>query len=269
MKKMCFVALAVAVPVLLVLAVSPKVRSLVQVKLNRASTWANKQVAPETKIEALRLRLQELAREDERHYDLVARQELELSKRKKALVQARANLQQEETRLRAMKTALDTTEAAQVSYNGNSYDKEDFRHQFRVDFRSFETSEKALKARERSVQVLEKTAAANRGKLRELERARTEMQGRLDDLERQLAEERLARTRQQAVLDDSSYERLNKDIDELSDEVEVQKRTRELRGQPGRSSVKTRDDEKARQAEVDRAIEARFGRPVAPVASGR
>jgi len=264
-KKVCIAALTVFVGLLVV---SPKVRSLVRVKVNRATGWANKQVAPETKIEALRLRLQDLAREDERHYDLVARQELDLSKRKTELAKARATLQQEEARLRAMKTALDSAETGQVSYNGSQYERDDFRGQLREDFRSFTTSEAALKSREQSVRTLEKTVAANRQKLREMERARTEMQRRLDDLERQLAEERLAKSRNHAVLDDIGYSRLNKDIDELTDEVDVQKRARELRGQPGRSNIKSSDEEKARQQQIDREIESRLGRTTnAPVAT--
>jgi len=262
----CIAALTVFVGLLVV---SPKVRSFVRVKFNRATCWANKQVSPETKIEALRLRLQDLAREDDRHFDLVARQTLELEKRQTELKKMRANLQQEEGRLRTMKTALDGAEAEKVSYNGGQYDRDDFRGQLREDFLSFKTAEDSVKAKERGFRALEKTVAANRQKLRELQRTRAEMQTRLDTLEAQLAEERRNNARPAAALDDVNYSQLNKDIDELADELRRIQIDRELRGQPGRSPIKATDAEKSRQQQTDREIEARLSRPAAPVASGR
>jgi len=265
-KKVCIAALTVCVGLLVV---SPKMRSFVRVKFNRATNWANKQVSPETKIEALRLRLADLAREDERHYDTVARQELELKKRETRVASLKTDVERQEARLKLMTTTLEGTEAGQVSWNGSRYDRDYFKGELRNEYKAFQAHEKVLKSEQRILETMRKTVAVNKQKLREMELARSEMQSRLTDLERQLAEERLARNGNLPVLNDADYTRLNKDIDELTDDLEVQKRSRELRGQRDSGSLKARDEEKARQDQIDRDIQSRFGQPAAPVASGR
>jgi peptidoglycan hydrolase CwlO-like protein len=264
-KKVLIAVLAVGIGLLVV---SPKVRSLARVKWNRATTWANKQVSPDTKIDALRLRLQDLERDDERHYDLVARQEREVSLRQEKVKKLQAEVKKQEVRLQEMTAAAKERTTGQVSYNGKDWEREFFQDTLRKDYRALQSVEKVLKSEQKVLTTLAQTAATNRQKLGELEATRNEMLARLTDLERQLAEERLAATRNHAVLDDVSYTRLNKDIDDLAGEFDIQKRKRELRGQPARSTIRAHDEEKARREAIDREINARFGGQPAPVVNG-
>jgi hypothetical protein len=86
------------------------------------------------------------------------------------------------------------------------------------------------------------------------------MKNELTRLETALAEQRIASAQSDVVVDDSKYSRLRKEIAEIRDEIEVQKHVRMLKGQATRGPIKAAQEAKEREAKIDKAIEARFGK---------
>jgi peptidoglycan hydrolase CwlO-like protein len=257
-KKLLIAAVAVVVG--LVAIRGTRLAGILRVKWNNATTWAKNQVKPETELERLRADLRDLARKDDQHFDLVAQQEVKVEKLERKVAALRGNVTRTEANLRTLRRNLKDGTVEVVFLEGVRYTRDEAQQKLRLDFITFQSQEEQLKTEQERLKAFKETLAANKRKLRNLSVARREMEAELNRLETTLARERAAQIEQNNLaLDDSGYSRVRQDISALRDRIAVMQKTRELKGetlgQPSRS-VKDRE----RDAQIDKAIEARLGK---------
>jgi len=253
-KKLLIAALAVVVGVGVVS--STRLGSHIRLWWSKGSTWAQRQVPPETEIDRLKMELDNVSRLDDRYYDQVARQKRDVQKLEAKLKTDRANLAKREGELREMRLVLASKDEKAV-FHGFSKDK--VQEQFNIDFKQFLAEEEGLKADDQNLEELRGTLRENEKKLQELSVVRTKMKVRLQGLAKELARERRLQTQGSVVLDDGHYSALNQQINELEDRVEQMKIKREMRGQSSRGPIRAQLEAQEEQKKLDQAAQERFG----------
>jgi len=220
-------------------------------KFKRASSWVKNQVPPEQEIQRLREELNNLAREDDKHFDKVARLAVDVDNAERTLGKLRTNLAKQEARISKLKGELADVEF--VNLDGIKYTRADLR----LDAIAFKNAEDSLKSQEARLEAQKRHLALERKKLSELKNKRDEMATELQKLETALVEERQAQAASESTIDDSGYQRIRKDMDSVRDKIEVLKKKRQLRGefQPAVDSTKPTEQE----AQADKYLETRFG----------
>jgi len=249
-KKVLIAALAVVVG--LVVVKSTWLGSHVRLRCNSARNWIESQVPPEQEISRLRMELGNLGKEDDKHYDKVARMAIDVENREKKLAELRTNLTRQESRIRRLKSELSDVEFTRLE-DGVRYTKSDLRN----DAIAFRNAEDNLKTQEANLEARKRHLALERKKLAELGNQRATMATELLRLETALAEERQAQAASESTIDDSSYRQIRKDMDSVRDRINVLKKKRELRGefQPNAPTSKASELD----VQADKYLDARFG----------
>jgi len=197
------------------------------------------------------MELSNLQREDEKHFDKVARLAVDVDNAEKSVSRLRTNLEKQETRILKLKGELGDGEF--VNLDGRKYTKTDLR----LDAIAFKNAEGNLKTQEARLEAQKRLLSLERKKLAELKNKRDEMATELQKLETALVEERQAQAASESTIDDSSYRQIRKDMDSLRDKIEVLKKKRELRGefQPAVDATKPSEQD----VQADKYLETRFG----------
>lgn len=255
-KKVLIATLAVLAGVAVVRGTRPG--SFLRLWCNKAATCVKESIPPEQEIARLRMELKSLERDDDQHYDKVARMAVQVEKMEREVARLRTNLNREESRIKKLKGEL-TGNVEYVVHDGSRYTRDDLR----ADALAFQTAEDNLKSKEANLQAKRKHLSLERKKLTELRTVREQMAADLQRLETALAEERHAQAASESTIDDSGYRRLRQDMESVRDRIEVLKKKRELRGELRTS---TRDEQvRERDVQADKYLDARFGNPAREV----
>jgi hypothetical protein len=214
-------------------------------------------IPPEQEIARLRMELDNLAREDDKHFDRVARQAVAVEKLEAKVARAKKDLGERESRIRAMKTSL-AGDARKVNFKGNEVDRNDLQAELRLSAAAFQADEATLKSLEQQLSAKKQAYELNRKKLAELKLARQQMQTELQRLETALVEERQAQAQEANTLDDAEYIKIHKGIDSLRDKISVMKHKRTLKGEV-RGPVRAAEERREQETRIDQFIEKRFG----------
>jgi peptidoglycan hydrolase CwlO-like protein len=255
-KKLLIAAIALAVGVGVVSGT--RLGSHIRLKWHKAQQWAHEQVPLESEIERLKMEVANLSREDDRYYDQVARQKLQVEKLRAQVAKNQEKLASRETEIKALREAL--SEGGEfVVYNGTRYSRKEAEADVKLEATAFLADEKILKADQDNLRILEETLAANKSKLDSLSLKRKEMQATLLVLERELAQQRL-KEQTSLTVDDSRYNRVSKQIEEARERLELQRTKGELRGDSAKGPIRAAEEKKAKEQQLNKAIEERFGK---------
>jgi chromosome segregation ATPase len=250
-KKVLIAALAVVVG--LAVVKGTWLGSVLRLKCNGVRTWVSERVPPEQEIARLRMELANLGREDDKHFDRVARMAVDVDNAERAIGKLRTKLTNQETRIRELKGELTNGVEFVTLKNGVKYTRTDLR----LDAVAFKNAEDNLKSQEANLEARKRHLALERKKLSELKTKRAEMATDLQKLETALAEERQSQAASESTIDDSSYRQIRKDMDSVRDKIEVLKKKRQLRGefQPAEETSKATEED----TQAEKYLEARFG----------
>jgi chromosome segregation ATPase len=250
-KKVLIAALAVVVG--LAVVKGTWLGSHLRLRCSNVRTWMEDRVAPEQEIARLRMELVNLAREDEKHYDKVARMVIDVENRETELAKVRTNLSRQEVRIRKLKNELgDGVDF--VVFEGSRYTRADLRN----SAIAFKNAEDNLKSREANLEARKRHLTLERKKLSELSTKRAEMATELQKLETALAEERQAQAASESTIDDSNYRQIRKDMDSVRDRINVLKKKRELKGEFG-PAAETTSKATEQDTQAEKYLETRFG----------
>jgi len=227
-------------------------------KINKARAWVQNQIPPEQEIARLRMELDNLSKEDDKHFDTVARQIGEVKKLERNVESVRKDLGKREASIREMRDSL-VSATEQVTFNGTRYDRSELLEQVRLDARAFQADEETLKSKEEKLKAMKKNLAINLKKLNDLKVVRQQMATELQKLETTLAEERQAQAQAESTLDDASYQRIRKDMESVRDRIEFIKTKRELKGEASNGPVNVNEKQRVEDAKLDKYLETRFG----------
>jgi len=225
--------------------------SHLRMRLAKARNWVESRVPPEQEIARLRMELANLAREDDKHFDKVARLAVDVDNAEKNIAKLRTNLNKQEVRIRQLKSDLEGAEFVTVD-GGARYTRADLR----IDAVAFKNAEDNLKSQEATLEARKRLLGLERKKLADLKNKRDEMATDLQKLETALAEERQVQAASECTIDDASYRQLRKDMDQVRDKINVLKKKRELRGefQPALDQTKVTEQD----TQADKYLDTRF-----------
>jgi len=250
---------ALAVVVGLAVVKGTWIGSHLRLKCSNVRNWMEAQVPPEQEIARLRMELKNLAREDDKFYDKVARMAVDVDNQEKAFARTRTNLSREEARIRKIKSELG---------EGVEFVKDESGVRVtRVDLRNlaiaFKNAEENLKSKEASLEARKRHLVLERKKLSELRNKRDEMATELQRLETALAEERQQQAASESTIDDSGYRQIRKEMDSVRDRINVLKKKRELKGEFAPALDTSKPSEQDVQA--DKYLDTRFSDKEEPV----
>jgi len=255
-KKLLIAAIAIAVGVGVVSGT--RLGSHIRLKWHKAQQWAQEQVPLESEIERLKMEVASLSREDDRYYDRVAKQKMQVEKLRIRIAKNQAELTSRETEIKALREVL--AEGGEfVVFNGTRYSRKEAETDVRLEATRFLADEKIVKADQENLRILEETLAANKSKLDGLALKRKEMEATLLILERELAQQRL-KEQTSLTVDDSRYNRVSKQIEEARERLELQRTKGELRGDSTKGPIRASEEKKAKEQKINKEIEERFGK---------
>jgi len=242
---------AVAVVIGLVVVKGTWLGSHLRHTAKKVGQWVETTVPPEQEIARLRMEVQNLKKDDEKHIDKVARLAVEVEKMERDLANLKANLARSDSQLRKVHNELG--DANFVVFAGQRYTRDELR----AEGLALKAAEETAKSKEESIHAKRRILALEKKKLNELQNVRSQMAADLERLEAQLAEERHAQAANESCIDDSSYLEIRKNMENVRERIEILKKKRELRGEIRLPEVS--DRQKQQNAEADRFLEARFG----------
>jgi len=265
-KKLLITVLAVVIGVGVVSGT--RVGSHFRLWWNKSSAWAKNQVSPETEIERLKMELENLARLDERYFDQVVRQKLDVQKVDIKVQKERASLVKLESDLKGMREAL-VNQDEFVVFKDSRYKRTDVQEQFNIDFKHFLVMEEGVKADEQNLEALKATLRESEQKVQELATVRAKMKTRLQTLAAKLERERRLQNQACISIDDSRYATLNKQLDELEDRISSMEMKRDMKGNSGKGPIRAQEEAKEEQKKLNKLAEERFGQGLKKVAIDR
>ena len=201
-------------------------------------------LSPEHEIARLENDLKLLSREDDKHFDKVARQAVEVSNLEKKVASRKKRLVEAETKIRSLTTQVAADSDLKVRLRGLAA-------QFEADELTVKSMEEELTAKREAYNI-------NHKKLSEMRLIRQQMKTELQRLKTALVVERRAEAQEASTLDDSEYLRAKKDLDNLRNKIDVLKKKRELKTEVhGYDAIG--EERREQDARLDKFIEKRFG----------
>jgi chromosome segregation ATPase len=254
-KKVLIAALAVVVA--LAVVKGTWLGSHIRVWKNCCVTAVRERIPPEQEIQRLRMELDNLSKEDDRHFDLVARQAVEMQKLERRVAGIKKDLGEREARIRTLRTSL-ANQDKEITLNGESFPRAMVEAQLKMSAGTFQVDEETLHSLEGQLLAQKQVYTMNKTKLSKLKLARQEMLTDLQRLETTLAEERQAQAAERHTLDDAGFIKIRKDMDSVRDRIEVIKQKRLLKGEAN-GPVRAVEERREESKKLDQYIESRFG----------
>jgi septal ring factor EnvC (AmiA/AmiB activator) len=250
MSKKVLIA-AAAIVVALIVVKGTWLGSHLRMNACKVGNFLKTSVPLEDEISRLKMEVQNLQKDDDKHVDKVARMAVDLAKMEREVAKLKANLVREEGRIRDVRKEMG--DSTFVVFGGSRYTRDDLR----LDAQSFKTAEDNLKSKQETIDAKSRHLKLEKKKLTELQTTRTQMLNEIQRLETALAEERQAKAASESTIDDAGYHKIRKDMEGVRYRIDVLKESRKLSGELRVPQV---DDRKTQQTkETDQFIETRFG----------
>jgi cysteinyl-tRNA synthetase len=233
--------------------------SHLRLSFQKWSKSAKRSVPLERELERLQMEVNNLAHQDERFLDKLARQAQSVKKMQANVDRLKTQIQAREQDLKRMHTAL-ANKDTQVVYQGQRYPREEMEEQLKLDFLALEADEQLLDSRTKHLAELKKSLQLNEQKWKRAQLHREQMATELQRLETTLAAERRLQREKGRSLEDAEYRKLESEIEAFRDEVEVLKTKRELTGQRDEGPIRAAE----RQREEEQKWRQRLAQRLAP-----
>lgn len=254
-KKVTIAALAVAVGLLVVSFT--KVGSHLRVWKRDLVHRLEKQIPPEQEIARLKLDLDNLAKEDDRYFDLVATQRVDTRKLDAQLETMKKDLKTREARIVAMQASLENKDKL-VTYEGEQIERTKLLEEARRRAASFQIAEQTFKSKEEQLALKKQILNDNEAKLARMKLEREELRTELVRLETSLMQERQAQAAEHKTIDAPGYIRLSDDLSKVKTTIETMKEKRVLKAE-GANPIRAIEQKKEQEAAIDNYLKARFG----------
>jgi len=251
-RKALIAGIAVVVSLLAVNYVFPRTFSYLRLVVRDAREAADDSVPPEKEIARLKMELDQLAKEDERHFHKVAVQVVEVQKLEKQVADMKVKLDRDVVLIRARKTSL-AGEGRFVTYEGQQFDRSRFSDELRLMASRFQVEEEEYKSKEEQLALRKRNLELNRKKLSELRLARQKLKTRLEVLETTLVAERQQQALEANTIDDASYLKLSKDVEKAEEKAEVRRQTGVLKGEVN-GPVRAAEERKEKEDAIDKFL---------------
>jgi hypothetical protein len=181
----------------------------------------NRSISPEMKLERLRVEIDKLGPEINKHTSAIAREMTEVDKLKGQIAVSKANLDKKEAALKDLKSELDKGTAF-VTFDGDKIPREKVQASLARQWESFKVARDAVKSQEELLQSREEALEVAKAKLAALQDKKREMQTKVEKMDLELRKLRLAQTRNGIAVDDSQMATVLKLADEIDSQIKTQ-----------------------------------------------
>jgi len=232
LKKALVAGVVVVVSLLTINYVFPNACSHARLWLKHRRERAQASVPLEQEIDRLKMEVQRLEEEDDRHFDAVAKQVVEVKKLQREIGSHRARLNKDLDLLRARKASLVAAgEDRLVSYEGQKIDREQFVDAFDALATRYDIEEAELKSQEEELAHRQEKLEESRKKLAELKLARQKLKTRIVALEKRLANAERRQAADAGTIDDANYVKVAKDLENVEDRIAVKEEKQKLKNE--------------------------------------
>ncbi len=231
LKKALIAGLAVVVGVAVLAWVSPKLISTIRYQAGQAVESVENSVPLETEIGRLQAEVKRLEGDQNRYYDQVAKQAVEVDKLRRDVDDTTAAMDKQWANIEAMRNSLGDDVKTSFQFGKRTYTREEVTDQLARDFSSYQNCEKELKAKKELLSAADKSLAASEDQLGALKTVRNDMEVELAKLEADLKLVRLKEAQTSLKVDDGEYARVRADIAKLRDRVAAKEKALEYEGQ--------------------------------------
>jgi hypothetical protein len=249
LRKALVAGVAVVVSLLTVSYFCPTLSSHVRLWIKERHQEARDSVSVEQEISRLKMEVKRLEAEDDRHFDKVAKQVVEVKKLEKEVAAMKVRLDKDLVLIRARKTSL-VGEERFVTYEGQKFDRSRFNDELRALASRFQVEEEELKSKEEQLALRQANLELNRKKLSELRLTRQKLITRLELLETRLVRERTRQAVEASTIDDANYSRVSKDVDRVEERLSVNEEKQKLKGEVN-GPVRAAEERKQKEAAID------------------
>jgi chromosome segregation ATPase len=223
-KKLAFLALIV------VGAIAALKTPLVQAWVHNAKESCRKHVTAETKIDLMKAELTKLDKDINKHFDAVAKEEYDVRKTRRQIAQAKQDQKELFTKIQTMKEDLQNTSSEYLVYGGERFTVARVEKKLKNDWESYKRGQAELENLEKALEARESALLAVQGQYDTLKSKRKELEVQIVQLEAELKNVRLAQSRTNTDFDDSRFGKIQKMMEEVREEIEVQKIRQEMQG---------------------------------------
>jgi len=267
LKKLLIATVAVVVG-LTVVKKTPELRGLVGVWWQHARQCARDQVAPETEIDALRLRLDQLGEDSKKNFDAVARERVAVKSLREDIASGEAGLAKEKKNILGLREDLASSGDAYVKIGATKYPKTRVKSQLARAFDLYKVAEEQLKSKRALLQAKEESLAAAEEQLAALQNTRDELKVELAKLEAEMKTVRVAQTRSKVQFDDSELARIKDGVARVRERIKVEQEKLAVQAQFGTDPIPT--SERVEEKDLLKDIDSHFGKTEAhKVADGK
>jgi chromosome segregation ATPase len=257
-KKVLIAALAVVVGLAVLGMTGTKVGGLIRLKWNQVREHAKEQVSPETEIQLIEQRLDQLKNDDRRFVDQIVRYDMKADDMRKQVAATRTRFDKLDGEVRDMFVSL-KTEGEKVSYRDLTFTRREMQKQVHQDGEKLQVLEGQLKAEEGQLKELTETRNLYEKRLSELRTERESLKTEVQRIRNTLLQERLAQEKGKIENDDGGLGSVRQDLRAVKQRIEVMKKTREHTASSDDGPVRKALADKERQANVDSFLQKRYG----------
>jgi len=211
---------AVVVALLAVSFVFPRTFSFIRLWIHDAREAADDSIPLEREVARLKLEVDRLAKEDDRHFHKVAVQVVEVKKLEQQVSEMNARLDRDAAIVKARRDSL-AGKGDHVTYENQKIDRARFEEEFDQLVSRFQLEEEELKSKEEQLALRKASLEANRKKLSELRLTRQKLKTRLERLESRLAAYRQRQALKDNTIDDAEVQKILKEIEAAEEKQDV------------------------------------------------
>jgi chromosome segregation ATPase len=224
-KKLCLAVGAVIVG--LVVITFTGLGTLAQVKWHQAQQWMDSKVAPETKLQELRVESGKIDKDIKKHLGTLAQMEVDYERLEATLAarkKAQADLREE---IAAMNKALDSNEL-KVKYNGKTYLQSELAMRLESKVHDYELGKSVIKTQEQVVASKRQTLELAHERIRAMRSQKDEIQRTIADLETRIEKLKVKQADCPFDVDDSQAKKCKDLADKLDRQISVKEKEAEL-----------------------------------------
>lgn len=238
-KKLCIAVGAVIVG-LVVIGVSPRLKSKATDVVNKIRNW-NEDVSPESQLKQLHVEMKEIDKDIGLHVHKLAVMKEDVDSTKTELAALKKSVESQREEIAAMTKALDSTNET-VSYNGSTYSQSNLVKKLDRAVTAFDRQKTELKARQNVLDRKTETLVVSTQRVKAMQQQKEDLKVAVAELEARLESVKSRQVDQAVEVDDSQVNKCNVLLEKARKTIAIKEYDLELRNDFGLNTKATTED---------------------------
>ena len=230
-KKLCIAVGAVLVG-LLVIGVSPRLKSIATDAVGKIRSW-NEDVSPEQQLKQLHVEMDKIDKDIQHHVDKLAVVAEEVESQQKSLVKAKQDLTRQKEDVAAMAKALEVSSSQPVSYNGSTFSQSVMIRKLDAARTAYDRAKTELKAKEKILVQKTEMLDQSKARVKAMQDQKQELQVAVADLEARLETLKTKQVNRPIEVNDSKVNECNVLLEKARKRITIEEKKLELYDEMG------------------------------------